>query len=54
MNDHQLAAMTVDRWAKDPWLFVRQACRTVDEADEVLRAVALGLWDWQRKTATRG
>lgn len=26
----------------------------VDEADEVLRAVALGLWDWQRKTATRG
>lgn len=34
MTDHQLAAATVDRWARDPWVFIRQACRTVDEADE--------------------
>lgn len=31
-----------------------QAATTSDDHDETLRAVALGLWDWQRKTATGG
>lgn len=31
-----------------------QTAAVADEHDETLRAVALGLWDWQRKTATSG
>jgi len=31
--DKTLAARVIDRWARSPWLFVREACLTVDEAD---------------------
>jgi hypothetical protein len=34
MNDAALAALTVDKWARSPWAFVRDACLTRDEADE--------------------
>jgi phage FluMu gp28-like protein len=34
MNDAQLAAKVVDKWARHPWAFVRDACLTQDEADE--------------------
>ena len=33
MDDRQLAAAVVDKWARSPWAFVRDACRTLDEAD---------------------
>ena len=33
MSDDELAARTVDAWARDPWLFVRDACLTKDESD---------------------
>ncbi|GHV45876.1 hypothetical protein FACS1894204_06260 [Synergistales bacterium] len=34
MNDKQLAARAIDKWARSPWAFVRDACVTIDEADE--------------------
>ena len=30
---HKLVARVVDKWAKNPWAFVRDACWTQDEAD---------------------
>ena len=33
MTDAALAALTADKWAKNPWAFARDACLTVDEAD---------------------
>lgn len=33
MDDRQLAAAVVEKWARSPWAFVRDACRTLDEAD---------------------
>ncbi|MDR1514836.1 MAG: hypothetical protein LBS45_04010 [Synergistaceae bacterium] len=34
MTDEQIAAKRAEQWAHDPWLFVRDACLTQDEADE--------------------
>lgn len=34
LTDDQLAAVTVERWAHNPWAFVREACLTRDEVDE--------------------
>jgi phage FluMu gp28-like protein len=34
MDEAGLAARTVERWARHPWLFIRDACLTQDEADE--------------------
>ena len=33
MNDAQMVARVVDKWSRNPWAFIRDACRTVDEAD---------------------
>jgi hypothetical protein len=33
MTDLQIAARKAEQWARDPWLFVRDACLTKDEAD---------------------
>jgi Mu-like prophage FluMu protein gp28 len=33
VTDAQLAASVVEKWARDPWAFIRDACLTRDEAD---------------------
>ena len=33
MDDRQLAAAVVEKWARSPWAFIRDACKTLDEAD---------------------
>ena len=33
MSDSVLAAKVVDKWARNPWAFIRDACLTQDEAD---------------------
>ena len=32
-NNALLAAKVVDKWSRNPWAFIRDACRTLDEAD---------------------
>lgn len=34
MNDARLVASVVDKWARCPWAFIRDACLTRDEVDE--------------------
>ncbi len=34
MTDAQLAARVVEKWKHHPWAFIRDACWTIDEADE--------------------
>jgi phage FluMu gp28-like protein len=33
VTDAAVAALTVEKWARSPWVFVRDACLTRDEAD---------------------
>jgi hypothetical protein len=34
LTDHEIAALTVERWASSVWDFVHEACLTIDEADD--------------------
>lgn len=34
MSDERLAARVVENWSRNPWAFIRDACVTLDEADE--------------------
>jgi hypothetical protein len=34
LSDQELAAITLDRYHKNPWEFIRDCCFTIDEADD--------------------